>query len=533
MTKLALILGDQLSLEMSNLKYLDKEKDFILLAEVRSESSYVKHHKQKIILIFSAMRHFARELEGQGYRVLYTKFDDPKNTHSISAEIIRNCQNHNVSQILVTKPGEIRLLQELENLRQKIDIRFFEDERFFCSNAEFNNWAKGKKELVMEYFYRNMRIKSQILMKENKPEGGKWNFDKENRSPLKRYVSSQAMLDSNSRCVASAQQSLGPKNKTDKLFRFSRIKFELDDITQEVINLVEKEFSDYFGETNEFAYAVTRKDALKAFDYFLENNLANFGDFQDAMLEGESFLFHSIISPYLNIGLLNSKEVCKKAEEYYYQGKAPLNAVEGFIRQILGWREYIRGIYWRFAPNYLEKNFLEAKNNLPQFYWDGKTNMNCLKNVINSTIKYGYSHHIQRLMITGNFALLTGVDIKQIHQWYLAVYVDAFEWVEAPNVIGMSQYGDGGIVATKPYISGGAYINRMSNFCKNCQFDVKTNDQENSCPFNYLYWNFLIKHQDKFKNNHRMAIAYKNLGNMSDKKRQDIVTRSNNFNTDY
>tara|TARA_Y100000389_G_scaffold113324_1_gene110471 strand:- start:369 stop:1889 length:1521 start_codon:yes stop_codon:yes gene_type:complete len=500
MSKIALILGDQLSENIATLKYIDKSKDFILMAEVKSEASYVKHHKHKIILIFSAMRHFAKELEQNGYQVIYSKYNDVNNSQTIKGEIKRVSQERGLKQLIITKPGEYRLLKELESLQKDYDINFHEDDRFFASLSTFNSWVKGRKELTLEYYYRKLRQDNQILMHNNKPIGGKWNYDKENRKTIK---------DSN---IINKE-----------------LKFDPDEITKEVIDLVKSEFKNNIGDADNFNYCVTKEDAQKAFQYFLDNNLESYGMYQDTMMDGQSFLFHSLISPYLNIGLLCPKYCCKMAQNYYHENKAPLNSVEGFIRQILGWREFIRGVYWHHMPGYCEKNFLNHKNDLPEFYWNANTKLNCLKNAIKSTINHAYSHHIQRLMITGNFALLTQIEVMQIHQWYLAVYIDAFEWVESPNTIGMSQYGDGGIVATKPYISGGAYINRMSNYCKNCYYDVKTIDSENSCPFNYLYWNFLIIHQDKFRKNHRMAIAYNNLDKMSEKKQKDIIEKSKYF----
>ncbi len=499
MSKIGLILGDQLSENIATLQYINKKDDIILMAEVKAEATYVRHHKHKIILIFSAMRNFADKLQKKGYKIKYVKYDD-NNSHTIREEIEKLSNEKNINQLVITKPGEYRLLKDLEKLHKKYDVNFLDDNRFFASLNTFNSWAKGRKELTLEYYYRKLRLDNQILMQGNKPIGGKWNYDKENRKTIK---------DSNI------------INKP--------LKFEHDKITKEVIRLVEKEFKGNMGKSDNFNYGVTKEQAEIALRYFLDNNLKNYGQYQDAMMNDQSFLFHSIISCYLNIGLLCPKYCCNMAQKYYDENKAPLNSVEGFIRQILGWREFIRGIYWHYMPGYCEKNFLNHKNDLPEFYWTGKTELNCLKNALNSTINYAYSHHIQRLMITGNFALLTQIDVMQIHQWYLAVYIDAFEWVESPNTIGMSQYGDGGIVATKPYISGGAYINRMSDYCKKCYYDVKTTDKNNSCPFNYLYWNFLILHQDKFRKNHRMAIAYSNLDKMTEKKQKDIIEKSKYF----
>jgi len=499
--KLAVILGDQLSLNISSLEKISKD-DHVLMMEVMSEASYVKHHKHKIILIFSAMRHYAKNLRDLGYKVTYIEFEDKKNTHSIAGEISRFIDNKDISEIFVTEVGEYRLFKELDSLKEIIPIKltFVNDDRFIVDREFFKNWAKDRKELILEYFYREIRRKTNILMDGKKPCGDKWNYDAENRKPAGKQVPAIKFL-----------------------------KFKDDEITSEVKKLVAKNFANNMGDVNDFNYAVTREDALDAFAFFVKEKLENFGSYQDVMYEDQAFLFHSLISPYLNIGFLNPLEICRKIEEEYRQNKAPLNAVEGFVRQVIGWREFIRGVYWHYMPEYTKSNFLEAKNKLPEFYWSGETELNCLKQVIGFTKKYAYSHHIQRLMITGNFALLIGADVKQVHEWYLAVYIDAYEWVESPNIIGMSLYADGGIVATKPYISGGSYINRMSNFCKNCKYDIKTNDQENSCPFNYLYWNFLDLHKNKFKNNRRMSIAYNNLEKMDENKLKKIKNLAVNF----
>jgi deoxyribodipyrimidine photolyase-related protein len=498
---LAVILGDQLSLEISSLRKIYKE-DHILMMEVMNEASYVPHHKHKIILIFAAMRHFAKKLQDLGYNVTYTKFTDEYNTHTIAGEISRFIEKNNIAEIFITEVGEYRLFKELDSLKEIVPIKltFVNDDRFIVDREFFKNWAKDRKELILEYFYREIRRKTNILMDGKKPCGDKWNYDAENRKPAGSKI---------------------PKIKS--------LEFKDDAITRDVKNLVAENFPDNMGDIQDFNYAVTREDALKAFEFFIEEKLPNFGAYQDVMYEDQAFLFHSLISPYLNIGFLNPLEICQRIEEQYRKNLAPLNAVEGFIRQVIGWREFIRGVYWHYMPEYTKSNFLEAKNKLPEFYWTGKTELNCLKQVIAFTKKYAYSHHIQRLMITGNFALLIGADIKQVHEWYLAVYIDAFEWVESPNVIGMSLYADGGIVATKPYISGGSYIKRMSNFCKNCKYDVKTNDQENSCPFNYLYWNFLDMHKNKFRYNRRMAIAYNNLDKMDKRKLDKIKNLATNF----
>lgn len=473
------MLGDQLTLDLAAIKRADKSKDIIIMAEADAEAEYVKHHPKKIAFIFSAMRHFADTLKASGWKVLYSKIDDPQNSHNIIGEILRYSEKVEANEVFVTKPGEWRLIGLLENTPLKVSI--IEDDRFIASHAEFENWAHDKKALRMEFFYREMRRKTGLLMDGDKPTGGKWNFDQENRkSPPKEIITTEPTI------------------------------FKHDEITKDVLALVNERYSSHFGEIYPFNYAVTPEDANIILDKFIHHSLPFFGDYQDAMMLNEPFLYHALISLYLNTGLLDPLETCRKVEEAFINGDAPLNAVEGFIRQIIGWREYIRGIYFHKGPGYTDQNYLKAKRKLPSFYWSADTKMRCVSQAVLQTKKHSYAHHIQRLMVTGNFALLADVDPKEVHQWYLSVYIDAFEWVEAPNTLGMSQFSDGGLVASKPYISSGAYINRMSNYCKNCHYDVKDKLGERACPFNALYWDFLIRHKEKFYSNPRMAQMYRN-----------------------
>jgi len=346
----------------------------------------------------------------------------------------------------------------------------------------------------MEYFYRDMRRKHSILIEQNgEPAGGQWNYDKENR----KQPSSSMKI---------------PKRLTHKT----------SDITQNVLRLVGEHFADHFGTLEPFHFAVTRSEALLELSHFITELLPNFGDFQDAMVVGEPYLYHSLVSSYINIGLLLPLEVCQMAEQSYREGKAPLNAVEGFIRQILGWREYIRGIYWHYMPDYADLNALQATTPLPDFYWTTETTMFCMAEALRHTRDHAYSHHIQRLMITGNFALLAGLDVHQVQDWYLAVYADAYEWVEMPNTLGMALFGDGGIIASKPYAASGKYINRMSNFCQSCRYDPALTTGEHACPFNALYWDFIARHQDKFRGNQRMPYVFSTWGKFGMEKQTAI-----------
>ena len=489
------MLGDQLTLDLAAIKRANKSKDIIIMAEVDAEAEYVKHHPKKIAFIFSAMRHFADTLKASGWRVLYSKIDDPQNSHNIIGEVLRYAEKVEANELFVTKPGEWRLIELLENTPLKVSI--IEDDRFIASHAEFENWAHDKKALRMEFFYREMRRKTGLLMDGDKPTGGKWNFDQENRkSPPKEIITTEPTI------------------------------FKHDEITKDVLALVNERYSSHFGEIYPFDYAVTPEDANIILDKFIQHSLPFFGDYQDAMMLDEPFLYHALISLYLNTGLLDPLETCRKVEEAFINGDAPLNAVEGFIRQIIGWREYIRGIYFLKGPGYTDQNYLKAKRKLPSFYWSGDTKMRCVSQAVLQTKNHSYAHHIQRLMVTGNFALLADVDPKEVHQWYLSVYIDAFEWVEAPNTLGMSQFSDGGLVASKPYISSGAYINRMSNYCKSCHYDVKDKLGDRACPFNALYWDFLIRHKEKFSSNPRMAQMYRNWERQDEKMKTSTLAKA-------
>lgn len=499
---LILILGDQLSHCISSLKNADPAQDVIMLAEVAVETTYVPHHKKKIAFIFSAMRHFAAELEVAGYTVRYVKLDDEGNTGSLSDELTRAVDVLHPEAVFITQPGEWRVKTALENwgAHAPVPLTMLTDDRFIATIEEFARWAEGRKSLRMEYFYREMRRKTGLLMDGDQPEGGKWNYDSENRRPAR-----------------------------GDLFMPSPLGVAPDDITHAVLRLVDKEFSDNFGDLEPFWFAVTASQAEQALDHFIKTALKGFGAYQDAMLVGEKFLYHSVISLYLNIGLLDPLDICRRAERAYRTGDAPLNSVEGFIRQIIGWREYVRGIYWLKMPEYETSNFFNADRDLPSFYWTGKTELTCLREAINQTKEEAYAHHIQRLMITGNFALLAGIEPQQVHEWYLAVYADAFEWVELPNTIGMSQFADGGLLGSKPYVSGGNYISKMSDYCENCRFDVKKKTGDGACPFNSLYWHFLDRHKEKLGNNGRLGNVYRTWNRMTDEKKAEYLATADTF----
>jgi len=488
---LRLVLGDQLSPSIAALEGVDRDRDVVLFLEVEEEGRYVRHHKKKIALILAAMRHFAAELEAKGVRVDYVRLDDPENTGSFTGEVARAVRRHRPDRLIVTEPGEYRVREAMRGWESAIGVpvEIREDSRFFCALDDFTRWADGRKQLRMEYFYREMRKRTGILMDGDTPAGGQWNFDQDNRKRL-----------------------------PDDVFPPGLPESRPDDVTAAVLDLVEDRFGDHFGDLRPFRYAVTRRGALHALKDFVDHRLPRFGDYQDAMARGEDTLFHSVISIYLNIGLLDPREVCDAAEAAYREGEAPLNAVEGFVRQILGWREYVRGLYWLKMPDYKALNYLEATRPLPAFYWTGETDMACLAATVDQTRRTAYAHHIQRLMVTGVFALLADVHPDAVNEWYMVVYADAFEWVELPNVTGMALYADGGVMASKPYAASGKYIDRMSDYCRGCRYDPKAQTGEKACPYNFLYWDFLARHRDRLKGNPRLGMIYKTLDRMDAEK---------------
>ena len=499
--KLRLILGDQLSKDISSLQDASPD-DVVLMCEVRAEATYVKHHKKKIAFVFSAMRHFAQSLSKDGLHVRYVAYDDPDNQGSLEAEILAALKTQNFTEVVLTEPGEHRLLLAVQALAKDIDlpVTILPDTRFLATHQDFQSWASGRKQLRMEFFYREMRRKYSVLMDADGPIGGQWNYDSENRKP--------------------------PKSGLDIPPPYAA---PLDAITQDVVSLVATHFGDHFGDLDPFPYAVTREGAVTALEQFVDQRLGQFGDYQDAMLQGEPWMFHSHIALYLNVGLLGPLECIRAAEQAFHRGTAPLNAVEGFIRQILGWREYVRGIYWLKMPAYKQENFFDATRDLPDFYWDAQTQMNCLRQCVLETKQNAYAHHIQRLMVLGNFALLAGLDPDQVNDWYLLVYADAYEWVELPNVHGMVLFADGGVLGSKPYAASGAYIKKMSNYCETCSYKVSVKNGAKACPFNYLYWDFMERNAPKLRNNPRLGFVYRTLDRMSEAKRDACRDDSDRF----
>ena len=493
---LRVVLGDQLTREVAALRDLDPARDTVLMVEVAEETRYVPHHKQKIVLVLSAMRHFAAALAAEGIAVDYVPLDAADNTGSFTGEVVRAVARHRPSRIVATEPGEWRVRQAMLGwaAATRLDVEIRDDDRFFCSRARFARWAEGRRGYRMEFFYREMRRETGLLMEGDAPVGGRWNFDAENRKALPRGMRVP-----------------------------DRLRVAPDATTRAVMALIERRFPEHFGTLDRFGWPVTRVEALAALDHFVRICLPAFGDYQDAMKGGEPFLFHAMLSPCLNIGLLTPREVCLAAEAAFRAGRAPLNAVEGFIRQILGWREFVRGLYWHEMPAYAATNALAATRPLPAFYWTGETDMACIASVVRETRLHAYAHHIQRLMVTGNFSLIAGIEPRAVEDWYLAVYADAFEWVELPNTHGMALFADGGLLASKPYAASGAYIDRMSDYCGGCRYDPSLKAGPDACPFNPLYWHFLMENEDRLGANPRMAMPYRTLRGFSAARRAEII----------
>ena len=501
------ILGDQLSHSIASLEGASKDSSIILMMEVWDEATYVKHHKQKITLIFSAMRHFAAELRATGWQVDYVKLDDEANSGSFTGEVARAIERHAPRAIRVTQASEWRVQSALDEWPDKFPcpVEILPDTRFICDQATFRKWAEGRKALTMEHFYREMRRKTGLLMKaDGTPKGGEWNFDKDNREPPPK----------------DGEAGMNPPPVP---------KFQPDAITREVMELVEARFGDHFGNLESFFWPVTREEALQAADAFFAQRIEKFGPYQDAMVHGADDLYHSMLSTSLNCGLLLPLELCERAEQAYEDGASPINSVEGFIRQIIGWREYVRGFYWLFMPGLEGANELNAARPLPEFFWTGETDMRCLADCIRSTHENAHAHHIQRLMVLGNFCLIAGIDPQAVQDWYLAVYADAYQWVELPNVSGMILYADGGKLATKPYAASGNYINKMSDYCKGCRYKVSQKSGEDACPFNPLYWHFMDTHRETLSKNHRIGRIYATWDRMGEDKKRDYLESANNF----
>ncbi len=499
--RLILILGDQLDEASSVLSDFDPAHDTLWMAEVMEESTHIPSSKQRTTVFLSAMRHFAAQLQARGWPMIYSQLDDAHNTGTLAGELSRAIAQVQPAQLVMTAPGDWRVLQSLRAVAQQhnLPLEIKDDTHFFSTVRDFAAHAKDRKQLRLEYFYRELRQKHGILMDGKKPIGGQWNFDADNRGSFGKQ--GPGLLPAPTRVAPDA-------------------------ITQEVMRLVNDKLTHHPGSIAQFGWPVTRAQALVALDEFITHRLPSFGLYQDAMWECEVWLYRSHLSCALNLKLLNPREVIAAAVAAHDTGHAPLQAVEGFVRQILGWREYVRGIYWTQMPDYLEHNTSNAHAPLPSFFWTGKTDMACLRDAIHQTLTHGYAHHIQRLMVTGLYALLLGVAPKEVHAWYLGVYVDAVEWVELPNTLGMSQFADGGLMASKPYVASGKYIDRMSNHCKGCRYNPAESTGDTACPFTTLYWDYLNKHSDSLVKNPRMLMQLKNLNRLSEEQRHAIAEQA-------
>ena len=474
------VLGDQLWQEQSAL--VSAANAPVILIESHQHSTERPYHRQKLVLVWSAMRHFAAELETAGRAVTYKTADD------FVTPLGQWVEQNQISELRVMEPADRPFARFLKRLDLSCQLTIVPNNHFLWSVAEFKQWADGRKSLLMESFYREGRKRYGILMegtgKKPTPVGGQWNYDKENRKPPKKGINPPA-----------------PQW------------FKPDKITRQVMQEVAK--LDTFGELEPFGWAVTRSQALQVLDDFITVRLNTFGPYQDAMVTGEDTLWHALLSPYLNIGLLHPLEVIQAVETAYQQQEQPLNSVEGFIRQVLGWREYMRGLYSYVDEDYPQGNYFEHHQPLPEFFWTGDTPMNCLHQSIDQAKRTGYNHHIQRLMILSNFALIAGLSPQAVESWFHAAFIDAYDWVMQTNVIGMGLFADGGVLATKPYAASANYINRMSDYCKGCQYNPKFRTGENACPFNFFYWDFLARHRDVLQNQGRMNFILKNLDKMS------------------
>ena len=490
---LILLLGDQLAVEKGAMTNARPGVDSILMAEVGEEANYVRHNRHKITLIFSAMRHCRDELRARGFDVIYYRYEDGK--ASLLEAVQAGLQGCNAELVRCCEPGEFRLLEEMRQWSLQVPLQIIPDDRFLATHDDFSDWMRGRRQLRMEYFYRVMRRRYAILLDaDGGPEGGKWNYDAANRKGWR------------------ASESVP-----------TRPEAALDDITREVIELVKREFPEHPGDLDRFYLGVTVAQAREHLDWFVNNALPNFGKYQDALAEESPWLFHSLVSMYLNIGLLDPLSVCHQVEQAWRDGRCDIAAAEGFIRQILGWREYVRGIYWSTMPEYAQRNELVAERPLPDWFWNGATDMRCLQQALEQTLELGYAHHIQRLMVIGNFALLAGLDVEEVCAWYLAVYVDAFEWVELPNTLGMALHADGGLMASKPYAASGKYIQRQGNHCKQCRYSPSKTTGTDACPYNSLYWHFIDRHLERFRENPRMNLVVANWERRDHTERTVIV----------
>jgi len=500
MRHLVVVLGDQLDRHSHVFDDFDPQADLVWMAERRGEGEHVWSHKARIALFLSAMRHFARQLRDDGFPLDYTHLREP-GPDSLPELLEEALRHHRPARLVVVRPGEHRLRVAIRDVATACGVEYVErpDRHFLVSVDDFADWAKGKTQLRMEHFYRWMRVRHGVFMDGDKPIGGQWNYDADNRGHFGREGPGWVPA---------------PK------------RFAPDELTKAAIADVEAVFSDHPGSLDAFDWPVTRDQARQALRDFLDHRLPAFGQWQDAMWTDQPWLYHARLSTSLNLKLLSPKDVIAAASKRFDEGKVPLASAEGFIRQVLGWREFVRGVYWLNPDRLLTGNALKADGALPEFYWNADTDMRCMAQVIGQTLAYGYAHHIQRLMVTGNFAMLLGVEPAQVHAWYLAIYVDAVEWVEAPNTLGMSQFSDGGRMVSKPYAASGRYIQRMSDYCEGCRYRPGEATGDDACPFTTLYWDFLQRHKARFAHHPRAALQWRSLERLSSERLFEIQERA-------
>ena len=485
------ILGDRLTTNQLSLQNNRdrKERSPVILIE---SSNYVRqrpYHQQKLVLVWSAMRHFAEALKKDNWQV----------TYEIAADFATPLENwieqYQITQLQITSPCDRPFLKLIQSLDLNCEVVFLPDNHFLWDKDEFISWAKSRNRLLMEDFYREGRKRFNILMDGKNPVGGKWNYDLQNRKPPKKSLQTPEPLT-----------------------------FKPDAVTKEVIDWVKQEKFSNYGKIEPFNWAVTREQALQVLTYFAEESLPQFGTYQDAMVTGEYTMWHGLISPYLNLGLLEPMEVIDAVETAYYQQELPLNSVEGFIRQVMGWREYMHGIYHYQDEEYGQSNWFDHHRPLPEFYWNAsKTEMNCLRQTLIQVEEIGYGHHIQRLMVLNNFALIAGVSPQEIENWFHSAFIDAYDWVMQTNVIGMGQFADGGVLASKPYAASANYINKMSDYCGDCKYKKSDRTGDKACPFNFFYWDFLHRHRDRLKSLGRMNLVLSHFKRISNEELDRIT----------
>ncbi len=496
-------MGDQLNSGHSWFKTVDPHVTYLMM-EIREETDYTRHHIQKIIAFFLAMRQFAQELMEQGHRLIYFEIDDPENEQTVQGNLMKILHREPYDQFEYLLPDEYRVDQKLQKLARNLDVpsRTADTEHFLTTRSEVSDFFRGKKQMLMETFYRHMRRKHDILMNGQSPLGGQWNYDADNQKkiPAKQVPMEPLLFTRNVRSVLDQVYRAGVKT----------------------IGSVNE---------NEFIWPISRGESMDLLNYFLENALRHFGRYQDAMTPESWSIYHSRLSFALNVKLLHPMEVIHAAVNHWHQHQKTISLaqVEGFVRQILGWREFMRGVYWANMPAYESLNFFNHKKNLPEWYWTGETRLHCLSHAIRQSLQYAYAHHIQRLMVTGNFALLAGIDPDQLDEWYLGIYIDAIQWAEITNTRGMSQFADGGMVATKPYVSSANYIDKMGHYCQSCHYDPKKKTGRGACPFNSLYWHFHDRHKKKLEKNPRIGMTYRTWDRMDKDKKDALIQQAEHY----